>query len=342
MKKSAYSVDRIKVDGVEVYVLRDSTTQAEAKIAPSLGNNCYRFGLPVDGESIDVLDPPPDLDTLRNRPTAYGNPILFPFPNRIREGKFTFEGKVYTFDKRPDAVHSIHGLLLNQSYRVESTRADAVDGASIVCRLDSRQFPEILRQYPFPFEMLITYVLKGCILTMGVNAKNIGDVNMPMGFGIHPYFRAPLSSKSSAEKCLITVPASKYWELDHTLVPTGRIFNVEADDDARSGKPFAGMQFDNVFTDVTLSEGVSQCIIDDQDAHLRMILEADTQFRELVVYTPPNRSSICFEPYTCPTDAINLEAKGIKAGVIVLKPGEVFSGLIRIIADLKTANHARN
>lgn len=62
-----------------------------------------------------------------------------------------------------------------------------------------------------------------------------------------------------------------------------------------------------------------------------MILESDAQFRELVVYKPPRRSSICFEPYTCPTDAINLEAKDIPAGVIVLSPDETFSATVRMI-----------
>ena len=333
MSQSRYATDRIEVDGVEVYVLRDSDARAKAKIAPSLGNNCYSFGLSVNDEWINLIDPPPDLETLKDRPTAYGNPILFPFPNRIREGKFTFEGKTYTFDKPAQSPTSIHGLLLNQPYHIESAGADSEKGAILVCRLDSCQFPDIIRQYPFPFEIKVTYTLKASILTMGVHIQNLGDKNMPMGFGIHPYFRAPLSAKSSEEKCLIAVPVTKYWELDEFLLPTGNVFDVEGDLDLRGGEPFKGMEFDHVFTGVSLSEGVSRCLIDDQEAGIRMILESDAQFRELVVYTPPNRPSICFEPYTCPTDAINLETRGIDAGVIILKPGEAFSGTIRIIPD---------
>ncbi len=333
MSELRYVVNRIEVDGIEIYVLRDETTKAEARIAPSLGNNCYSFGLPVNGEWIDLIDPPPDLETLKDEPTRYGNPILFPFPNRIREGKFTFEGKEYTFDKAPGTPNSIHGLTLNQPYQVESV--DTEDGALIVCRLDSREFPEIMRQYPLPFEIRITYTLIETTLTMGIDIRNTGDSNMPMGLGIHPYFRVPLSSKSSAERCLITVPASKRWELEE-LLPTGEVSDLEEDADFRFGKSLAGRQFDDVLTGVLLSEDVSRCVIGDQDGGIRMILESDAQFRELVVYTPPGRPSICFEPYTCPTDAINLEARGIDAGVIVLEPGAAFSGTIRIIADLTT------
>ncbi|MFB3041995.1 MAG: aldose 1-epimerase [Candidatus Poribacteria bacterium] len=329
-----YSIDQTEVEGMDVYVLQDSVTQATAKVVPTLGNNCFSFGLPVDGEWVDLIDPPPDLETLKKRPTAYGNPILFPFPNRIRGGEFTFEGKTYRFDKRSKSPTSIHGLLLNKPYRVESTRADD-ESATLICSLDSREFPEVIRQYPFPFELKITYTLKAAILTMDIEIENLGDVNMPMGFGIHPYFRVLLSPESSPNNVRITVPVAKYWELDEVLVPTGRILNVSEDLDLQIGKPFEGMKFDHVFTEVHLSNGVSRCIIDDQDAKIRLILEADAQFRELVVYTPPNRPSICFEPYTCPTDAINLETRGIDAGVIVLKPGEEFSGTIRIIPEIE-------
>jgi aldose 1-epimerase len=337
MNESRYVVDRIEVDDIETYVLRDKATKAEARIATNLGNNCYSFGIPVNGEWIDLIDPPPDLETLKNEPTRYGNPILFPFPNRIRGGKFSFAGTEYTFDKAPETPNSIHGLLLNQPYQVVDSRngvesINTAEGASIVCYLNSREFPEIMRQYPLPFEIRITHTLKATTLTLDIHIRNTGDNNMPMGFGIHPYFRVPLSSKSSVERCLITVPASKRWELEE-LLPTGEISNLEEDADFRSGKPLAGKQFDDVLTGVILSDDVSRCVIDDQDAAVRMTLESDAQFRELVVYTPPGRPSICFEPYTCPTDAINLEARGIDAGVIVLEPGAAFFGTIRIIAE---------
>lgn len=332
MNESRYVVDRIDVGDIEAYVLRDNTTKAEARIATGLGNNCYSFRIRANDEWLDLIDPPPDLATLKDEPTRYGNPILFPFPNRIRGGRFTFEGREYIFDKAPGTPNSIHGLLLNQPYQVESV--DTAAGASIVCCLDSREFPAVTRQYPLPFEICITHTLIETTLTLDINIRNIGDSNMPMGFGIHPYFRLPLSSKSSPERCLITVPASRRWELEE-LLPTGEISDLEADADFRSGKPLAGRQFDDVLTGVALSDDVSRCVINDLDAGIRMVLESDPQFRELVVYTPPNRPSICFEPYTCPTDAVNLQARGIDAGVIVLEPGATFSGTIRVIAELR-------
>jgi aldose 1-epimerase len=66
---------------------------------------------------------------------------------------------------------------------------------------------------------------------------------------------------------------------------------------------------------------------------LRSVVESDAIFRELVVYTPPGRRSICFEPYTCPTDAPNLTARGLNVGLIELAPEETFTGTMRIVAE---------
>ena len=326
--------------------VKPSDWLAAAEIVPELGNNCYTFKVADGDRWMDVIESPPDLATLKERPTAYGNPILFPFPNRIRGGTFTFEGETYQFDKPPESPTSIHGLLLNQPYQVESPIAGK-DGAMLVCSLDVRDFPDIGRQYPFPFKIQITYTLgpvspandtpdqcteaPTLCLKMDVSITNTGERNMPMGFGLHPYFHTLLTPDSDATQAMITVPAAKYWELDEALVPTGTTYSASGALDLRNGQPFAKTELDHVFTDVQLTDGISRCIIDNRDTGRGMILESDAQFRELVVYAPPGRSSICFEPYTCPTDAINLEAKGIPAGVIVLSPDETFSATIRII-----------
>lgn len=333
MAQTRYAVNGKKVDVLEskydVYTLHQEG-KAFAEIIPALGNNCYVFKV-ADGETwINLIDPPPDLATLEERPTAYGNPILFPFPNRIRDGRWQFEGETYQFDKAPESPTTIHGLLLNQPYQVDKHAADE-NGATLVCSLNSQDFPDVIRQYPFPFTIEITYTLKDAGLTMGIAIKNTGDRNMPMGFGIHPYFPTNLTGTADASQALITVPTAKYWELDDVLVPTGKQKDVTGTLDLRSGQPFGTLKLDHVFTDVQLVDGISRCLIENKDTGHTMVMESDAIFRELVVYTPPGRDAICFEPYTCPTDAINLEARGIPAGVIVLAPDETFSGTVRFL-----------
>lgn len=339
MERATYSVGNKTVDGFQAYALQEDR-KAVAEIAPELGNNCFAFRVadtrsgPEGGNWLNLIDRPPDLMTLQDHPDIYGIPVLFPFPNRIRGGTWRFEGETYQFDKPPESPTSIHGLLLNRPYQMESHTADA-DRAALVCAFDSRDFSDIGRQYPFPFRIGITYALRDAVLSMGISIQNVGSRNMPMGFGIHPYFRVGLSSNANASAALIKVPATTYWELDADSMPTGKRLAAIDALDLRDGKPFAGLTLDHVFTDVQMeADGVSRCIIENRDTGHGLVMESDAQFRELVVYTPPGRNVICFEPYTCPTDAINLEAKGIPAGVIVLAPDETFSATVRIMPVL--------
>ena len=323
------------LDDFQVCALREEG-EAVAEIAPELGNNCYAFRVAdsrVESSGrhwLHLIDAPADLTTLQEQPDIYGIPVLFPFPNRIRGGVWRFEGQTYHFDKPAASPTSIHGLLLNRPYRVASHTADE-SGAALSCTLDSREFPDIGRQFPFPFSVTITYALKNTVLSMEVEVQNTGSRNMPMGFGIHPYFRVALSADASAAAAVIKVPAAAYWELDADSLPSGEKLANSVDLDLRRGKPFAGLRLDHVFTDVQMeSDGFSRCVIQNRDTGHGMVMESDARFRELVVYTPPGRDTICFEPYTCPTDAINLEAKGVPAGVIILAPQETFAATVRI------------
>ncbi|MDE0088015.1 MAG: aldose 1-epimerase, partial [Candidatus Poribacteria bacterium] len=297
MAQTSYSVGKVwDSHGFDVYSI-EQNGKAIAEIVPALGNNCYAFRVSDANNWLNLIDEPPDLETLEQRSTAFGNPILFPFPNRIRNGKWEFEGKTYQFDKEPESPTTIHGLLLNRPYKVDKHEANE-NGATLVCSLNSQDFPDVSRQYPFPFKIEITYTLKDAVLTMEVSIKNTGEGNMPMGFGIHPYFSTNLTGTADASKAVITVPANKYWELDHVLVPTGIQKDATETLDLRNGQPFAKLKLDHVFTDVLLVDGVSRCFIENKDTGYGMVMESDAQFRELVVYTPPGRDAICFEPYT--------------------------------------------
>ena len=53
-------------------------------------------------------------------------------------------------------------------------------------------------------------------------------------------------------------------------------------------------------------------------------------FRELVIFTPAHRQAFCIEPYTCGTDAVNLQAKGVDAGWLQLAPGGTWSGVVEM------------
>jgi aldose 1-epimerase len=295
---TAYRARREDRDGVEVVCLEGP--EALAEVAPGLGNNCFSF------RATRPLLEPVSFDDFRRSPGSYGIPIMFPFPNRIRDGRFTFEGESFT------AEPARHGFVRDKRWKVEDLGADE-DCAFLRSSLRAADCGDaILGQFPFPFRIAVTYTLRGAALEMETIVANEGDRTMPWGFGIHPWLRKP-------ERGTVQVPAAWRWELEEYL-PTGRMLPAEGAYDLRGAPDLDGLSLDDVFTGLT--EG--RCLLNDSGAGLATeITFAAADFPQVVVYTPkPPRAAVCIEPQTCPTDAFNLDARGVAgAGVRRLAAG---------------------
>ncbi len=326
---SNYSVQIEHVGGQDIYVLRDDASLAEVRVVPALGNNCIAFQRSVAGVRCDLLAQPRDLDQLANQPSHWGNPVLFPFPNRIRSGAFHFDGETFDLHDTSSNGNAIHGLLMRRKWRVE--RSGAGDGGAWVEAVGSTDdLPDILEHWPFPFRFSLTYRLQSGELSIDAAALNTGKRAMPMGFGIHPYFNAPFAHGSNAADCEALVPASHRWILDEHLMPTGERAPVVEDRDLRQFRQVGQIKFDDVFTGLALTDGHSECMLRDRRVGLELYVRSDPQFREMVVFTPPWHSAICFEPYTCTSDAFNLAARGVDSGMRILPAGESWRGIVRV------------
>lgn len=308
-----YAVNRRNHHGIDLFTLQQGE-QAQAEIAPQFGNNCFAFRT-----TADILEPVP-LDDFLSRPTSYGIPVLFPFPNRIRDGRFTFEGAEYQVNPPR------HGFVRDKVWEVIDQGASESEGAWIRSRFDARDYPEaILSQFPFPFTVEMTYRLRDGKLGIHLTATNTDERTMPMGFGLHPYFRRPAHGT-------IQVPAHHRWELADSL-PTGKVLELDEAYDLRQPHTLAGLVLDDIYRGLAETEpGVTQCLLADTDRRTETVVEfSASQFPFVVVYTPPApRQAICIEPNTCPTDAFNLQTRGIASNVISLAPGahESFDVLI--------------
>jgi aldose 1-epimerase len=316
--------------GLWVLELREERGRQRVRILPELGGRLVEYWILHGGSEIPLLDPPPKLESVIQEPMGWGCPILFPFPSRIRGGEFVFGGKTYTFSESFMDGHHIHGLVYGRPWKIVRCEAGPT-GAGAALQLRSKDFPEIRQQYPFPFEIQIEYVLNPAALWIALEVRNTGSKPLPMGVGLHPYLRLPIEASTERKNCRLRVPASARWELED-LVPTGQLLPVSGKFDLREGRSLERLELDDVFTDLDRGgrEDPVRCDLEDDAARLRTILEASPVFREMVVYTPPGRSSICVEPYTCATDAPNLQARGIEAGLRTLEPGGRFRGAIQL------------
>lgn len=311
-----YSTKKYSQDGVEIIKLAQGEISVD--VAPQLGNNSFSFR----AWGHELMEHVP-FEQFKGRNSFYhGNPILFPFPNRIKNGIFQFKGKSYTI-KTSLGPHAIHGFVHDKPWKVEamdaSDKSDK-DGAWVKSSLDIREHGDVYHQFPFPAIIRVVYRLKDEKLIMETEVENDGHEDMPYGFGIHPYFHR-------ADKGVILIPASKRWELD-SFIPTGKLLDVEGKYDLRKGVEMANLVLDDVFSELSSdSDGLTRCLIYNDETKIQTVMEFDSrQFPVVVVYTTPlPRKGICIEPYTCPTDAFNLydrKVKGMEKYSVSLDPGE--------------------
>ena len=317
----AFRVDTSDHGGRTVYTLRDETIGSMASVLPSYGFNLFDLRLPAAGEVRRVVVAADDFADNPTSPGRNGTPILFPFPNRIRDGKYTFGGKSYEIPVGTKG-HAIHGFAIAAKWEVVEQGANA-DEAFIAGRFNiSEHAPDSRSQWPTDAELTVRYALAGRRLTMDVKVENPTDRDLPYGFGIHPYFRLPFTTRNPEDGRVI-LPASGYWPLDGYL-PTGERKPVDPRLDFREGQSMAGLKLDDVLTDLTFDGGRCVCRLVDRPSQAEFRLGFDDKFREIVVFTPPfgEGTLIAVEPYTQTTDAINLESKGIDGGLRVLGHGE--------------------
>lgn len=298
-----YSIGEETREGTTIFRLEEQGGLV-AEVVPAWGDNCVSLRRAA-GE--DPILEPVDFEVLRRKPSSYGIPILFPFPNRIREGRFRFRGRDYAVDPR------IHGFVRDKAWEVVGSGASPAEGAWIRAQLDARSHPEkILAQFPFPFVIEITHRLRGGALGIEAEIRNAGTEAMPFGFGLHPYFRR----QAGARLC---VPAELRWELAENL-PTGRRLAVEGGYDFRQTKEIGDLALDDAFTGLGATDGLCRCTLDAPTGDGVAVSFDRMQFPELVVYTAPApRRAVAIEPYTCPPDAFNLHERGLVEDSIVLK-----------------------
>ncbi|WP_369140229.1 aldose epimerase family protein [Modestobacter versicolor] len=250
-------------------------------------------------------------------PAARRGGVLLPWPNRLRDGRWSWAGRDLQLDvvsgQSPNAVH---GLVTAQPWAVLAQADGAVTLGTVV---------EPRAGYPFRLAAAVDYELTGERLSVTVRVRNDGDADAPLGVGMHPYFAVgggPVSDlpEGAVDDAELTVPARTAMDTDGGL-PTGRT------------RPFDGAvgRIGDRVLDVPLTD-----LVRDDDGwarvHLRgaagaLELAVDGAWRWLQVFSADTlpagqrRRSLAVEPMTCPPNAL---ADG--ADLVVLAPGEAWSG----------------
>ncbi|HZU35946.1 MAG TPA: aldose 1-epimerase [Gemmataceae bacterium] len=317
-----------------VVVLTDGDGQNYAEIAPALGFNCVRWQSAHAGKTIELLYADPKVFA-GARPTRSGIPVLFPFPNRIRAGQFAWAGQQYQLPLNdPTSANAIHGWACRYPWRVLEREAHG-HRAWVVGEFQASRDARGARLYwPADYILRLRYELRHRILRLEATVENPDRVPLPFGLGFHPYVRVPLLARSDAAAVQVEAPVTALWQLRDSL-PTGQLVPLDAAHDLRQARSYGDLHLDDLYQVQDLpaeSDGlVSRGQVAQAGESLAVRLRTSPAFRHLVAFTPPHRQAMCLEPYTCITDAVNLQQQGVDAGLLVLQPGERWTGVVEFL-----------
>ena len=283
----------------------DITAGAYAATIAEVGASLRRY----THAGVDVTVP---FDPDRLPPRCSGA-VLVPWPNRVRAGRYTFDGVAQQLAlTEPDKGNAIHGL-----GRWERWAPVLHEATRITLALDV--VPQ--KGYPFEVRAEVTYAVHAELgLSVTISAHNLGSARAPFGAGFHPYLSthgAPL------DRVTVTVPAQQRLLLDDAGVPIGKQSVAGSPHDLRRGRTLKGLRMDDGFTDLELTEGRGSAEV--RHGKLGARLWFDATFRFLQVFTPDDIvdgvPGVAVEPMTCAADAFNSTD-----GLIVLDPGGTWAG----------------
>jgi aldose 1-epimerase len=249
-------------------------------------------------------------------PGAAGQ-VLAPWPNRIRDGRFTFRGESYQLPlTEPGSHNAIHGLVNWLPWRcVERSPAELV----VECDL----WP--LPGYPWPLRLRTRWALGPDGLRAEHEATNVGRTACPFGLAAHPYLRLP---GVDVGQTALRVPAHSRLLTDGRGLPIGAAKVAAGGFDFTESRPIGSALLDTAFTDLDRdADGRSTVTLSSLDGQLAISVWADAAFGWWQVFTGDTlpgerlRRSVAVEPMTCPPDAFRSGRD-----VVVLQPGDTWRG----------------
>jgi len=300
-----YSIGHIQEAGFKLVILKDEQSGSEVALLPQFGALIHAFRIKTNEGLFNVIDHYENLDRLQKElPGSFKGSKLSPFPCRIPEGKYSFDGKHYEFGNKFMDGSAIHGLLYDKPFTVTHETAGK-DSATVSMEYRYRQDDP---QYPFDYTCRVVYTLfPDALLQVQTILVNEGRSVMPIADGWHPYFR--LGGK--LDEWMLHFGASAMVEFDERLVPTGKLLDYDLFNlPAKIGKT----ELDNCFL-LNIESGYPACELFNPNNKLKISFFPDSSYPYLQVYTPPHRESIAIENLSSAPDSFNN-----KMGLTLLQP----------------------
>ena len=246
------------------------------------------------------------------QPTKYQGDVLAPWPNRIKDGKYSYKGKNYQAPvNEKSRNNALHGLVNNVPWEVKDVSTSHVRLNTVLKSSDA---------YPGELDLEILYSLDHQGLKIEIKSTNVGSNSVPYGVSIHPYLIADSSTK--VDEWILKIKSHKYFRVDSERLLPISIESIPKEFDFREGMRISNTFIDHAFllefegnpSEISLTSANGQGVLMRHSENLTWV-QIHTADRD---GGADSRRCLAVEPMTCPPDAFN---SGID--VVELNPGDV-------------------
>ncbi|WP_324651248.1 aldose 1-epimerase [Georgenia sp. H159] len=300
-------MERGDLGGEPTVIVRHGGTRLEVALA---GATVLRWSTSTpDGGTVELAAGYASAAELeRNLSGAFA--IMAPFANRLRGGRYTFDGSEYDLrpEMHPQDTEVIHGLVRRARWRL-----DGVDtsGELAALTLSTTIRPEQHAGYPFALDLEVVFRFGGQRLGAELRARNVGPTDAPVVLGWHPYLTLP--GHETVNGLRLTVPARTRVAVDEQLIPlAGEEAYREVDDDGASWDPLDDTRLDTAFL-LAQTDGVASTWLRSpmtgRSIEVRQRADQAPVMHVFTADTLPGkeRQSIALEPVSAVADAFNRE-----------------------------------
>lgn len=229
---------------------------------------------------------------------ACNGAVLIPWPNRLADGQYTFDGTAYQLPlTEPERGTALHGLGCWERWTLVGR-----DDASVTLELALVPLPG----YPFAVRVTVTYALSDGGLRVRTVAANEGDATAPYGVGFHPWLSP---AGANLDDCTLRLDARTRVTTDDRLLPTGTE-RAAGNFDFRAPRSLRAIALDDAYLDVTRDpDGLSWMVLaapDGRSAAVWMDGSMDAWqvcTGDALSNLSARRTGVAAEPMSCIADA---------------------------------------
>ena len=173
--------------------------------------------------------------------------VLLPWPNRIEDGAYEFDGRLYQLAlNEPEQRNAIHGLVRWSAWSISER-----EPSRVVLKHLIRPQPG----YPFSLAVGVEYALSDEGLTIATTATNVSSNPCPYGCGTHPYLTL---GTATVDSVVLTAPGRVVLSSDDRGIPSGRAAVEDTEYDFTRPRAIGSTQLDHCFTELERDAGVAR------------------------------------------------------------------------------------